>query len=283
MSYNGYIPSYMQGFARHAAESEHPELWHGLVGAWLPVLGPTGSTLRDWSGRKKHGALTNMVPASDWVMGPNGWALDFDRSNDRVLATGASHIQSPIGSLVVRCATANETVDQTAVTLGTGTNNNFIQFGVDGGNGWHVRIKTTADQILASGGSITRDQWYGLLLQMRPDGNAIYADGVPVSMNYATGSAATQVWTSDISATRVMIGARDTAAAGVFWGGPVDAVLVYDRPLLGDAVPRISRNPLAPFHLRRRVFKAGVAGGGAWIVGGHRQTTVGSGIVRGAA
>ena len=84
----GIRPSYHQGYARNASESENPGSWLGLVGAWAPALGPTGSTLRDVSGNNNHGTLTDMDPATDWVISGNprlpGWALDFDGSNDYI-------------------------------------------------------------------------------------------------------------------------------------------------------------------------------------------------------
>lgn len=52
-------PSYQSGYARNASESENPNLWDGLVGAWMPSLGVTGETLRDVSGNGNHGTLTN--------------------------------------------------------------------------------------------------------------------------------------------------------------------------------------------------------------------------------
>ena len=77
-------PSYQSGYARNASESENPNLWDGLVGAWMPSLGVTGETLRDVSGNGNHGTLTNMDAASDWVATSKGLALDFDGSNDFV-------------------------------------------------------------------------------------------------------------------------------------------------------------------------------------------------------
>jgi len=47
-------------------------------------MGVTGATLYDVSGRGNHGTLTNMDPATDWVGSPDGWALDFDGSNDHI-------------------------------------------------------------------------------------------------------------------------------------------------------------------------------------------------------
>ena len=44
---------------RHLVRTElrYPGLWRGCVGAFNPGLGPTGLSLRDWSGRGNHGTL----------------------------------------------------------------------------------------------------------------------------------------------------------------------------------------------------------------------------------
>ena len=85
------IPSCKSGFARNAAESEYPNLWDGLVGLWAPFLGPTGLTLFDWGGRKNHGMLTNMDPATDWVATEKGWALDVLGATQRIQHTAPFH------------------------------------------------------------------------------------------------------------------------------------------------------------------------------------------------
>ena len=81
---SNFRPSYAQGFARSAGESVNPHLWKGLVGLWAPSLGQTGSKLFDWSGFGNNGTLTNMDPGTDWVTGRDGYALDFDGTNDRI-------------------------------------------------------------------------------------------------------------------------------------------------------------------------------------------------------
>ena len=59
-------------------ESTVPQLWDGVVGAWCPSLGPTGSRLHDFSRFNNWGTLTNMDPATDWVVDGGQYALDFD-------------------------------------------------------------------------------------------------------------------------------------------------------------------------------------------------------------
>jgi hypothetical protein len=59
-------------------------LLRGLVGAWCPSAGPTGNVLRDLSGYRNNGVLTNMDASSDWVIDGGKYALDFDGVNDYV-------------------------------------------------------------------------------------------------------------------------------------------------------------------------------------------------------
>lgn len=66
------------------SRSRYPALWNGCVAAWCPSLGPSGSRLHDYSRRNNWGTLTNMDPATDWVVSGGAYALDFDGSNDNV-------------------------------------------------------------------------------------------------------------------------------------------------------------------------------------------------------
>ena len=86
MKLTGPLPSYKRGFARCAGESQYPEMWRGLVGAWVPALGNTGKTLRDVSGNKLH--TTNIGPgypsfalAAGSVSPPFELALGFGGDN----------------------------------------------------------------------------------------------------------------------------------------------------------------------------------------------------------
>ena len=74
-----------QDFGTHD-ESIVPELWDGVIGAWAPCLGPTGSRLHDMSRRSNWGTLTNMDNATDWVVSDGQYALDFDNTDDTVAA-----------------------------------------------------------------------------------------------------------------------------------------------------------------------------------------------------
>lgn len=76
-------PSYHTGFAPRDFAPRYPQLWTQQLGMWCPSLGPTGATLRDWSGRAKHGTLNNMVLNTTWT-NDSGYALSGNGTNSYV-------------------------------------------------------------------------------------------------------------------------------------------------------------------------------------------------------
>ena len=80
--------SYLNGFAPRDGQPLYPSLWKGCVGAWNPGLGPTGLTLRDWSGKSLNGTLTNFSLNSAWTALQGKYALLFDGTNDVVASLG---------------------------------------------------------------------------------------------------------------------------------------------------------------------------------------------------
>jgi hypothetical protein len=63
-----------QDFGTHD-ESAHPQLWDGVIGAWCPALGPTGSRLHDMSGRSNWGTLTGLTASSAWTINSGTYSL----------------------------------------------------------------------------------------------------------------------------------------------------------------------------------------------------------------
>ena len=79
-------PTWKQGFARSASESAHPELWKGLVGAWSPGLGPTGSILHDAAAFKNDGTWNGT--GEHWATSDGRYTGQFNGSDDFVDADG---------------------------------------------------------------------------------------------------------------------------------------------------------------------------------------------------
>lgn len=82
-------------------ESAFPGLWDGVIGAWSPCLGPTGSRLHDFSRFNRWGTLTSMDPPTDWVVsnvsGSGVYALDFDGVNDYVTTSASLSSRNVVG------------------------------------------------------------------------------------------------------------------------------------------------------------------------------------------
>lgn len=78
-------PSYYEGFAPRDFQPAWPSLWDRCQGAWCPSLGPTGLTLRDWSGWGRHGTLQNMNPATDWKVSGGKYALETDGTDGYII------------------------------------------------------------------------------------------------------------------------------------------------------------------------------------------------------
>ena len=119
--------SYANGFAPRDGQPLYPELWRGCVGAWAPCLGPSGLTLRDWSGRGNHGTLTNMDPGTDWVASQGRYALDLDGSNDRVEIPASSTFNNQNFSITIRIfMRANINAVKTILDLDHAGSNNWV-------------------------------------------------------------------------------------------------------------------------------------------------------------
>lgn len=97
-------PSFVTGYARSAAESAHPELWNGLVGAWVPALGVQGNTLFDLSGHGNQATLQGMDPTTDYIISNDkkikSYGLDFDGIDD-YLQIASSDSMNPANDITI--------------------------------------------------------------------------------------------------------------------------------------------------------------------------------------
>ena len=116
-------PSYATGYARNASESANPNLWKGLVGAWMPSFGVTGNTLKDVSGNENDGTLTNMDAASDWVATSKGLALDMLSPDDFIDAGSIEDFSDELTINIVE--KTNNNFDGIRISVGSTTAANF--------------------------------------------------------------------------------------------------------------------------------------------------------------
>ena len=264
-------PSYAQGFARGPGEAANPELWDGLVGAWMPSLGPSGSTLMDISGRGNHGTLTNMDPATDWVPGPNGYALDFDGTNDfiniGVSSWGASIARGVTVSGRVRMTGALAQRGWFGGFLAGANTSLFVEFNANSANGTEeggirAYVGNGAGSTLAGGvnidSGISDGGWHFLSVAFHSSSAiiSVYLDGRLQPFVYSN----TNTITSTIAfAQDNYIGALNVnGTAAEPFSGEIDSLSIHNRALSPSEILHLYEDPMAL--VRRRGVPFAVSG-----------------------
>ena len=104
----GVKPSYATGFAQWPGQSEYPQLWTGLVGAWAPFLGVTGGQVFDLSG---NGYAMDFVNSPVWSPGNFGQSILFDDGLSQYLSYGAPIITGYPSTLIIWFNQDDDTID----------------------------------------------------------------------------------------------------------------------------------------------------------------------------
>jgi hypothetical protein len=195
--------SYSNGFTPRDGSPLYPELWRNCVGAWAPCLGPTGVTLRDWSGRSNHGALTNFTVSSAWQISGGRYAISCDGTDDFVNC--GSTVPKPSNALTIsmwfnRPASGDEVV--------------FGQYDVSGtyaylmeqfsDNKYYMSVSgngtTTAFTVTAA--DTTYGEWTHLLATYSPAGISVYKNGQEMAGS-TSGSPPSSIYASSSAPVRI--------------------------------------------------------------------------------
>lgn len=247
--------SYANGFAPRDGRPLYPELWRGCVGAWAPCLGPTGLTLRDWSGFGKHGAFTNMV-ATDWTISGGRHALSTNvaASDQCITAVGSgATISDSTLSMWLRF-TAYSVYGNIPFNSGTGTSY-YFQIMTSG-----TAISTDSPSFTIPSTAWTDGAWRHVSFACDTAGTRVYINGVQVA------SSASKI-PGTIDATQILIGRY---FAGTSWShkGQVDDIRTYRRALAAKEIaflasrrgiayelaPRRRSSSAVQFNRRRRLL-----------------------------
>jgi hypothetical protein len=254
-------PSYQQGFARSAGESANPGLWKGKVGHWCPSLGVTGiNTLYDVSGYGNNGTMNGSMTIDDWVIGRNGYALDFDGLDDYIIILDNDALDFGTGDFTVSVWAKN--------TGSTGGNQSMVAKnyydGEDpaGENRWLFYIKTTAGGMLTfardndyttlvyDGDYIGDNIWHHFVATRVGGDGYLYVDGVERA--FASGFF---IGYSFSNTYDLNIGSRLNGSENLFKGN-IDEVRIYNRALTPNEIMQLYLDPLADLRLRERSMVA---------------------------
>lgn len=226
------VPSFKNGFARNAGESRYPHLWRGLVGAWAPCLGPTGNILPDWSGRWNRGALTNMDPATDWVVNGQQYALDFDGSNDYVINSGFSINGFSQASLSCWAKIATGQSHNYLVEIpNSSAGSNGMDLFLNGTTTIRAYLYTTSGNSISATYSYAGAGWIHLVNTYDGATHRLYINGVQQASMARSGS---------ISAPANEINFGRFGSAGLYAACQIADVSVWDRGLTQRAITLLS-------------------------------------------
>jgi len=226
------VPRLTTGWARNRAESEFPNLWDGLVGSWQPQLGPTGViTLPDRSGYGNHGTLNGSMTNDDWVVGPKGYALDFDGTNDYISAPATSSVQITGNlTLVARVTdTLNDAGGSNGILTKTVNSPGVAGYGLTKqSNLW--KFWTTSGTVQYSVSNTTStDALPHFLAGVRTNGtNRLWVDGILQTSSQSPGL-------TD-SGAEVVIGRYYSNQDNYYFQGRIDFGLIYSRALSASEI-----------------------------------------------
>lgn len=186
----------------------------------------SGATMAaDLSGNGRHLTLTNMDPATDWVTGYTGNALDFDGSNDYALGSGPSiYASMPMSVSLWHKGTSIALGDQDSVSRGFDIITNGACVTALYLNTYDNRIYEP-DNFCIPAAEIHDGTWHFFTFVIDSTSARLYLDGVLKD---------TQAWVGTPSAYTASIPLRVGQRgfyASHFANGAIDELRIYNRAL----------------------------------------------------
>ena len=251
-----YLPSYKQGVALSAGDSNNPLLWDRLVGAWIPDLGITGPIVRDVSGNRCHGTWAG-TGTSHWLTDwHHAFSMGFNGSDDAVnlgatvLPFGLEDFSIVANFRAVTAANQFRTIiTKTKAASGVGRWGLFLQ-------ATKLTVLGTDNNLLAIQVDIAETpyidgKWHSVCgVWNRRKQLELWTEGQlrGVNTNLATypGVSYTNGYVCGIGAYDNSTG---TALTQGWWDGAIGPILAYNRVLTPSEIALLSYDPYAPFRL----------------------------------
>jgi hypothetical protein len=260
-------PTYKTGYARDANESESPELWNGLVGAWCPFLGVTG--------KYTHGVsatagvwLPNLITGKKLTIANDFDEQRFKKQNGISVFSRQNSGSYPdvIENLAGMFSTEASVFFRFKFLAGSNTNS--LPFGpsaaarthyvLTSGNLLYLAVFATTRRIngvTAVGMDVT--SWHSACITSKPGaGNyKFYYNGK--LRNTGTGDSTI----ANIANASLFTNQPSTdASSGI--NGVFSAIYLHNRALTASEVLSLHVDETSPLQPRRRVYSVPAAGGG---------------------
>lgn len=238
----------------------------GLKGLWIFNEG-SGLTVFDLSGNRNDGTLINM-DQSNWVVGRDGWALDFDGTDDVIdVSSFASSINGATSVTIHMWVKSNSiSVNKgllTPINSDVGDSGLSLRYDSAGFQGGQTNVikagfGTAAgdednNSAIESSGFVQTLEWQFIVVTWKAnEAPKIYLDGVLdiPSFTSSNGSVISGVTDARIAQSSV----TDTEK----WDGLISMALIFNRALTASEIMARYINPYAMFDQPRR-FTAAVA------------------------
>jgi hypothetical protein len=245
-------PSYKSGYAQSAGESAHPNLWDGLVGAWMPSMGITGKTLRDVSGNGNHGTFEG---GTSWGTNHQERSIYLDGNDDWVSGLGDVSLSASQPFSVTAKVKLIDYVDYypTIFQIKTDTNYSVSMFlsVINGYQGLNFGSAQTWYRI-RTGSSIAANETNFFVITYNGKGAgtssnfSIFQNGVRKSF---VGSSAFNTTSQDN-----YIGTTNNSSR-VFddFYGHINSASIYNRVLSPQEIQTLYVDSLAPFRKKQQV------------------------------
>ena len=246
-------PTYQSGFAAPGrGVPKYPELWKGCVGAWNPGLGNSGLILRDWSGRKNNGTLTN---GPTWVPSDGKTALSFDGVNDYVSIPSFRYGTSFSVSIWVQpSALVGAQMILTKKVSGAGDANQSIQFFTNGSD-VHFRVFSGVDKYIGRTAASVITTAMQHLVTVYDGGTTaasikIYRNGIQVDAADSSGGVFT-VFNDATIRTTLGVQNIDTTPQNYF-AGRLNDMLIYGRAIATNQIKLLATRPGIAYEMAPR-------------------------------
>lgn len=274
-----FKPNYATGYAKNASESANPNLWKGLVGAFVPSFGFTGETLHDLTASKNDGIIYHQNRGIDevWTKTKVGPAVSTYPSG------GVQGITTPVNNLSMDEFTIVANVRFENRYSGTYPcitvkENNFVD------RNWFLGMfpdeqiafvrSISGDRFVKSGVVPNKTDFYSIAAtSSKVLSHAIYVNGQLKNSAHYTG-------------TRSVAGNQNYI--GIFkgnvsypTGGSISSILYYSRILSPTEIKQLYADPVAPFRQRRRVIastQVAPAFNNWYARPGRKNRIIGSGV-----
>ena len=239
-------PSYHSGYTKSASTSEYPGLWDGLKGAYIPTLGPTGTTLRDQSAFDNHATFEAALTPSAWVVDDGAHAIRFD-DTEATRISGLDPFSSlggvgALDNLTISCWCKNtndwNTNSDYLYSSFAHTSKNLVQ-GYRNGFTKLLRIQAVINFVavtLDSTSEITDNGW-NLLTYVRRSGAASQSHELWFNGSLED-TDATDLGTDSTNNTKTLwLAGNDNSTAN--WFGEMGDYLCWDRSLSANEIQRL--------------------------------------------